>query len=192
LTAALPSVNDHFDYESALAGCAARDVTALRRLYEHAAPYLLGVAVRIVRDRALAEDVLHDAFVKVWSHAHTFDPARGAARGWLFSLVRHQALNLVRDRLRLVLPDEEMAQAIEDEAALAAMAGAAPAGETRVMLGRLAICLDQLDPPKRDSILYAYVDGCSHSEIAARLGAPLGSVKAWVRRGLQALKECMQ
>ena len=101
MTAALPSVNDHFDYESALAGCAARDVTALRRLYEHAAPYLLGVAVRIVRDRALAEDVLHDAFVKVWSHAHTFDPARGAARGWLFSLVRHQALNLVRDRLRL-------------------------------------------------------------------------------------------
>lgn len=187
-----PPAADHFDYDTALAACAVRDVVALRRLYEHAAPYLLGVAMRIVRDRATAEDVLHDAFVKVWNHAHTFDPARGAARGWLFSLVRHQALNVVRDRLRLVLPDEEMAQAIENDTALAAAAGGAHAGETRVMMSRLSICLDELDTPKRDSILYAYVDGCSHGEIAARLGAPLGSVKAWVRRGLQTLKECMQ
>lgn len=85
---------------------------------------------------------------------------------------------MVRDRLRLVLPDEEMAQAVENDTALVAAAGMAPAGKTRVIMSRLAICLDELDAPKRDSILYAYVDGCSHGEIAARLGAPLGSVKA--------------
>lgn len=192
MTDALQPDLDRFDYESALAACARGEEGALQGLYAHAAPYLLGVALRIVRDRATAEDVLHDAFVKVWTQARSFDAARGAGRGWLFSIVRHQALNVVRERLRLVLPDEDMAEAIDASAAVDAAAGTRGEGETRVLLGRLGECLDQLDGPKRDSILLAYLDGCSHSEIAKRLGAPLGSVKAWVRRGLTALKECMQ
>ncbi|CAG2127646.1 sigma-70 family RNA polymerase sigma factor [Cupriavidus plantarum] len=185
-------VKDVFDYAGAIAGCAARDAEALRRLYDHASPYLLGVALRIVRDRQTAEDVLHDAFVKIWTAAGTYDGARGAARGWLFSIVRHEALNVVRGRLRLVTPDEDAAEAIDAEVSLAASAGRADAGETRVLMGRLNDCLDHLDEPRRNSLMFAYLDGCSHSEIAARLGAPLGSVKAWIRRGLQSLRECMQ
>jgi len=185
-------VRDVFDYAGAIAGCAARDGEALHRLYDHASPYLLGVALRIVRDRQTAEDVLHDAFVKIWTAASTYDGARGAARGWLFSIVRHEALNVVRSRMRLVTPDEDAAEAIDAEASMAASVGRADPGETRVLLGRLNDCLDHLDAPRRESLMYAYLDGCSHSEIAARLGAPLGSVKAWIRRGLQALRECMQ
>ncbi|WP_354679140.1 sigma-70 family RNA polymerase sigma factor, partial [Cupriavidus plantarum] len=119
-------------------------------------------------------------------------PPPGAARGWLFSIVRHEALNVVRGRLRLVTPDEDAAEAIDAEVSLAASAGRADAGETRVLMGRLNDCLDHLDEPRRNSLMFAYLDGCSHSEIAARLGAPLGSVKAWIRRGLQSLRECMQ
>ncbi|WP_130392254.1 sigma-70 family RNA polymerase sigma factor [Cupriavidus agavae] len=195
MEASPPRIQDLFDYAGALAGCARGDAGALRRLYDHAAPYLLGVALRIVRDRQTAEDVLHDAFLKIWHAAGSFDGSRGEARGWLFSIVRHEALNVVRSRLRTVPADEDTAAALDAQAALAAYTESASgfdAAEQRVLAGRLGDCLTRLDAPKRDSILLAYLDGCSHSDIAARLDAPLGSVKAWIRRGLRALKECMQ
>lgn len=181
-----------FDYEAAIAGCARKDQRALRSLYERDGPYLLGVALRIVRDRQAAEDVLHDAFVSVWAKASGFDPALGAGRGWLFSIVRHQALNVVRARMREVYPEEEAMAALEDANAYAAAGGRSTPQETHVTLGRLGACLETLDGPKRESILYAYLEGCSHGEIAARMGSPLGTVKAWIRRGLDALRECMQ
>lgn len=187
-----PHIQDLFDYAGAIAGCAKRDAEALRRLYDHASPYLLGVALRIVRDRQTAEDVLHDAFLKIWTAAGSYDGSRGEARGWLFSIVRHEALNAVRGRLRAIPVDEDVAEALDAQAALAAYASEFDAAEQRVLVGRLGECLGELEVPKRDSILLAYLDGCSQGEIAKRLGAPLGTVKAWMRRGLRALKECMQ
>lgn len=187
-----PHIQDVFDYAGAIAGCARHDAEALRRLYDHASPYLLGVALRIVRDRQTAEDVLHDAFLKIWSAAGSYDGNRGEARGWLFSIVRHEALNAVRSRMRAIPVDEDVAQALDAEAAMAAFPTPFDAAEQRVLVGRLGECLGELEIPKRDSILLAYLDGCSQSEIAKRLGAPLGTVKAWMRRGLRALKECMQ
>lgn len=187
-----PHIQDLFDYAGAIAGCAKRDAEALRRLYDHASPYLLGVALRIVRDRQTAEDVLHDAFLKIWTAAGSYDGSRGEARGWLFSIVRHEALNTVRGRLRAIPVDEDVAEALDAQAALAAYASEFDAAEQRVLVGRLGECLGELEVPKRDSILLAYLDGCSQGEIAKRLGAPLGTVKAWMRRGLRALKECMQ
>ncbi|CDG85429.1 sigma-70 family RNA polymerase sigma factor [Janthinobacterium agaricidamnosum] len=177
-----------FDYDAALRACAAGERRALQRLYQQESRYLLGVALRIVRERQLAEDVLHDAFISIWNRAASFDPRRGAGRGWIYSVVRHQALNLVRARDHEVSAGEEEVQALLD-------AGAAPdapeAFELHASMGKLNDCLGHLDPPKRSSIVYAYVDGCSHSEIAQRLKAPLGSVKAWIKRGLGALRECM-
>ncbi|GJG97574.1 sigma-70 family RNA polymerase sigma factor [Cupriavidus pauculus] len=187
-----PHIQDLFDYAGAIAGCEKRDAEALRRLYDHASPYLLGVALRIVRDRQTAEDVLHDAFLKIWTAAGSYDGSRGEARGWLFSIVGHEALNTVRGRLRAIPVDEDVAQALDAQAALAAYASEFDAAEQRVLVGRLGECLGELEVPKRDSILLAYLDGCSQGEIAKRLGAPLGTVKAWMRRGLRALKECMQ
>lgn len=187
------SADSLFDHNAALQACAAGERAALQRLYQHESRYLLGVALRIVRDRQLAEDVLHDAFISIWSRAASFDPARGSGRGWIYTVVRHQALNLMRSREHEVGADEDTVEALlHDNPALAdAGRDADDAFELQASMGKLNDCLAHLDPAKRSSILHAYVDGCSHSEIAQRLKAPLGSVKAWIKRGLGALRECM-
>ena len=179
-----------FDYEAALAACARGDKQALHQIYQHESRRLLGVALRVVRDRALAEDVLHDAFMNVWTKAASFDATRGSGRGWIHALVRNQALSVVRTSGREVPADEEAIEAIEADA-VANAAPMAEAFEISADIGRLNECLHRLDMPKRNSIMLAYLDGCSHSEIATRLNAPLGSVKAWIKRGLLSLRECM-
>ena len=182
--------NDTFDHDAALLACARGDRLALQRIYERESRFLLGVALRIVRERQQAEDVLHDAFVSIWSRAASFDPARGEGRGWIYSVVRHAALNRVRAGAREVALDEEAAAAVDDQAALQAHR-ASDAFELHADLGRLQECLLRLEPARRECILYAYLEGCSHGEIAARLKTPLGTVKAWIQRGMGALRECM-
>lgn len=180
-----------FDFETDLLACARGDQRALRRLYDQEGARLLGVAMRIVRQRQMAEDVLHDAFLKIWTRAGSFDGARGSGRGWMYSIVRHEALNMVRKGLRQVPVSEETREAIENEAAVQHAVGMTDLYELRGRLGLLEECLTRLDIAKRNCIIYAYVDGCSHSEIADRLGSPLGSVKTWIKRGLSSLRECM-
>lgn len=189
-----PPVPSHdptpFDHNAALAACARGDQSALRRLYERENRFLMGVALRIVRDRAAAEDVLHDAFMAIWNRASTFDPARGEGRGWMCTIVRNGALSAVRASARTVSVDEELLDDLQD-----AEPQAAPdmldAFSMRSTLGQLDQCLERLDVAKRNCVLLAYLDGCTHAEIAERLSAPLGSVKAWIRRGMASLKECL-
>ncbi|WP_455930652.1 sigma-70 family RNA polymerase sigma factor [Pseudomonas fluorescens] len=170
-----------FDYEACLAACARGDQRALRQLYAEDSSRLLGVALRIVRDKALAEDVVHDAFIKLWRGAGSFDPSRGSARGWVFSITRHLALNAVRNHSREVALSDEHEQ----------VAAAHDNFEFSAREGQVYRCLEQLDPTRRSCILHAYVDGYSHSEIARKLDTPLGTVKAWIKRSLVALRECM-
>ncbi|MDF0732743.1 sigma-70 family RNA polymerase sigma factor [Pseudomonas entomophila] len=166
-----------FDYEACLAACARHDPQALRDLYRQESPRLLGVALRIARDRGLAEDIVHDTFIRVWTRAASFDPARGTARGWVYSITRHLALNFVRDHGR----ETPVGEATHEAASVS----------FELPTGRIQHCLEQLEPARRQCILHAYVDGCSHAEIAQRLGTPLGTVKAWIKRSLAALRECM-
>ncbi|POA43779.1 RNA polymerase subunit sigma [Pseudomonas sp. MPR-ANC1] len=170
-----------FDYEARLAACARGEQSALRDLYLQEGPRLLGVARRLVRDTALAEDIVHEAFIKIWNGAAGFDPARGSARGWMFSVTRHLALNLLRDQGRETPFSEDHEVPTHDDDAFDAHSHSA----------RIHRCLEQLDAQRRRCILHAYVDGYSHAQISARLDTPLGTVKAWIKRSLNALRECM-
>ena len=175
-----------FDYEAQLFACARGDATALRRLYDQEARWLMSIALRIVQRRELADEVLHDAFLRIWQKAGTYSPALGSARGWIYSVVRNRALDVVRAGKR-ELPTPDLA--IEDlpdesDGPLDNLSRASDASA-------LHRCLQHLDAQKRACILLAYLDGYSQTQIAYELARPLGTVKAWMRRGLLALKECL-
>lgn len=175
-----------FNPEAALIACAQGDRQALRQIYEREGGQLLGVALRIVRRRDLADEVIQEAFLQIWQKAATFDPQRGSARAWIFSIVRYRALNMLRKTSREVTVDQTILsnEPATDADLLDALSQTTDAEALRR-------CLEQLDPPKRNSILLAYINGYSHSQIAAQMEAPLGTVKAWIRRGLVALRECL-
>ncbi|MGZ0783605.1 sigma-70 family RNA polymerase sigma factor [Pseudomonas saponiphila] len=177
-----------FDHAGCIAACARGERQALEALYHEEGPRLLGVAKRLVRDTALAEDILHDAFIRIWQGASGFDPERGSARGWMFSITRHLALNFLRRHGREVPIEEPYADHLET------LDGAAmnPAPATALAdAGQLQHCLGQLPSQRRECLLLAYLDGYSHIEIAARMATPLGTVKAWIKRSLSALRECL-
>ena len=183
----MPSNLPPFDYEAALLACARGERFALRALYEREARWLLGVALRIVRDRERAEDVLHDAFVQVWEHAATFEPTLGSARGWVYTVVRHAALKAVREPGRLQVMDATELTALSDSQQREVSAG----DERGLDADSLERCLQRLDESRRACVVHAFVDGYTHEQIAARLNTPLGTVKSWIKRSLASLKECM-
>lgn len=183
-----PAVSDRqdpFDYDDALEACARGERFALRAIYERESRWLLGVAQRIVRDRTLAEDILQDAFLQIWQKAGSFKRQLGSGRGWIYTLVRHRALDEVRRQGR--------EQPVGDE--LTMLMDAAGASHDDPMAGQatraLNRCMDQLEPRKRAFIAYAYVEGWTHDQISERLTVPLGTVKSSIRRALLSLKECL-
>ncbi|SEI14599.1 sigma-70 family RNA polymerase sigma factor [Tardiphaga sp. OK245] len=165
---------------AALARCAAGDRAALQMIYNSEAPKMIGVARRILFRQDLAEEAVHDAFVRIWGAAASFDPHRGSARGWLYAVVRNRALSIHRNEHRYDASDES-ALDIDCEATMTRMP------ETSA----LRKCLERIDRPRRDVVVLAYVHGMSHGELAGRLKVPLGTVKSWVRRSLFSLQECM-
>jgi RNA polymerase sigma-70 factor, ECF subfamily len=174
-----------FDYEANLAACAAGSRGALRTLYEREARWLLGVAMRIVRNRALAEEVLQEAFLQIWRGARTFDRSRGSGRGWIYTVVRHRALQEIR---KAVPTDGAEPLDVENLPGEEPVADESLQGIDAEDLDR---CLEQLEPQRRECITQAFVEGYSHAQIAARIGKPVGTVKSWVRRGLLSLKDCL-
>ena len=174
------------DYAALLTACGRGDRTALRAIYEQEASAMIGVAQRILKRRELAEEIVHDAFVQIWRHAARYDPALGAGRAWMFAIVRNRAINALRDTAReQTAPEEQISAAIDsghdgDQAFDRLAEGSA-----------LRRCLERLDPRRRAGVLFAYVEGLSHGEIAAKLGVPLGTAKSWITRSLAQLKECL-
>ena len=167
---------------------ALRDQRAFADLYALTSAKLFGVALRILRRQDWAEEVLQECYVNIWNHAGDYAAARSAPLTWMTSIVRNRCLDWLR-RPQSEATGEEYEIAVEawqDE-------GPGPldrlleAGESKA----LAHCLEQLEAKQRQSIVLAFFHGLSHSELASHMKLPLGTVKTWVRRGLEHLKGCL-
>lgn len=172
---------------------------SFERLYRAAAPVLLGIALRIVRRREVADEVLHDSFTRIWHGARAFDPT-GTAVGWLTAIVRNRALDLMasHDVARVdsyhdtLDPIDGNAEDALDRLYDWPQADADDALDARRAQAFLRRCLDELAPSERQSLVLAYEHGLSHGDLAAHLDKPLGTVKSWVRRGMDNLRKCVE
>ena len=168
--------------------CAAGDTGALREIYDRESGRMVAVARRILRRRDLAEEAVQDSFLRIWQKASQFDAASGSAHGWVYAILRNRALSILRDATRELPTEQTEIDRLEGDV----VAGAEAAFDALGDRSRLRNCLDRLDDTKRRCVLLAHCYGYTHGEIAGRLGAPLGTVKAWVRRGLASLRACLQ
>jgi RNA polymerase sigma-70 factor, ECF subfamily len=175
------------NYEAALLECAAGSQSAVGKIYARENNRLRVVAHRIVHDMSRAEDVVHDAFVQILRDAKNFDPARGSARGWIYAIVRNTALKVQENAKReLALEDDTLNAICEREQTVPNPASCIPDSMA------LRIMLDQLEPKRRASLLLAIIDGRTHEEIAQYLRVPVGTVKAWIRRELVAMRRQLE
>ena len=173
--------------EALLQACAGGDKTALHSLYKETAAQLFGLALRILRNRELAEEIVQDSFVLLWNNAHTFDPSRGSAMAWLARIVRNRCIDLIRRRGRETPLDHTSIEGWEDP-------GSSPADLAALSSDarRLHHCLDELEESPRKVLRLVYYEGMTYEEVAVHLGVPLGTVKSWVRRSLTRLRGCLE
>lgn len=176
------------DFGVALRACAKGDRNGLRLIFDKEAGRLIAVAQRIVRRRDLAEEVVQEAFIRIWKNAHQYAPDRGSARGWIYAIVRNRALNLLRDGKREDLLTGDHLEALQEAQHVEHIMAS---WHRLDQDSKLRDCLSTLDETRRKGILMAYVGGYTHGEIAGRLKIPLGTTKSWIRRGLSSLRECM-
>jgi RNA polymerase sigma-70 factor (ECF subfamily) len=167
-----------------LARCGAGDKAAFRKLYDSNSARMYGVALRITRSQALASDAVHDAMLQVWRNSDRYDPSRGNAEGWLVSLVRYRALDIIRKQGREITGVEMPELADEEPDVLSRLVSSA---ENSALGG----CLQEVEAPRRRLVTLAFIEGLTQSEIASRLGQPLGTVKSSIRRALLVLRACM-
>ncbi len=173
----------------------ADSAAAFERLYRSCAPLLLGVALRIVRRREIADEVQHDTFVKIWRTAETFDPT-GAPIGWMVAIARNQALDLMakHDVARVDSYNDGFDD--DPDGALDRLFEWSSPPDDALDRSRslqwLRDCLGELAAVERQALVLAYANGLSHGDLAAHLRKPLGTVKTWVRRGLANLRDCVE
>jgi RNA polymerase sigma-70 factor (ECF subfamily) len=190
-----PTVRTHFEendqLRSLLAAVALGDRKAFRTLYDLSSPKLFGFALRVLRKDELAEEALQDAFVSIWHAAASYQPHLASPPTWMATIVRNKALDILR-RARAGLDadagqcDHDAVDALEDQAA---------GPQERAQLSRdadaLARCMDTLAGRQRQAIGMAFLHELSHSEVATQLSQPIGTVKTWIRRGLDRLRDCL-
>ncbi len=170
---------------------AARDELALKALYDQSSGKLYGLALRIVRNKEWAEDALQDTFLQIWRTAPDYRASLSPPMAWLGMIVRSRSLDLLRRRKaeREHLTDEI------DEAMADTLEGDSPNPLDTSLASQQAWalhqCLDKLENKQREVVSLAYLRDLSHGELAKQLRLPLGTVKTWIRRGLEQLRQCM-
>ena len=181
------------DLPSLMSRVALHDRVAFERLYRATCAHLLGIAFRILNNRDRAEEVLQEAFMNVWHGAGGYNAALATPMTWLINIVRNKAI----DSLRAGKAERASTVALDDEDGshdVPADAAQQPQQllDDSLLKGRIADCMGTLHPSQRQALALAYYRGMVHTDIAEALNAPLGTAKAWVRRGLDKLKDCLE
>lgn len=174
--------------QTLLRDCARGDHDAFERLYELAAPKLFALCRRLMRRDELAEEVLQETFVQIWRDVDRYDPERALPLTWMGVIARHRCLDVLRrHRPEIGLDDESTFVEPVDE-------GAGPLELALRVADRhaLAHCLRTLSEQQRMSLTLAFYRGFTHEQLSDYLATPLGTVKSWIRRGLQQLRRCLQ
>ncbi|MEM7249984.1 MAG: sigma-70 family RNA polymerase sigma factor [Pseudomonadota bacterium] len=171
-----------------LEATARSDVAAFERLYQLTSAKLFGLCRQVINDPAGAEDVLQEAYVQIWRESPRYDARRASAMTWMGTIVRRRAIDEVRKRARGERrlaewqgTSTEATGADQLESLIAASASNA-----------LMNCLQELGGGQKDAIALAFFRGLSHAELARALEVPLGSIKTWIRRGMDHLRVCLQ
>lgn len=166
---------------------AARDQQAFALLFDRHAPIVLGVLSRLLGDRALAEEILQEAFLQAWQQAERYQPALATPRGWLLMMARSRALDRLRSR--------SARQRREDEVMREVPAAAEPTGtaviEADERRRHVVEAMSALPAEQRECIELAFFGGLTHTEIAERLQAPLGTVKSRILLGMNKLRQSL-
>ncbi len=174
------------DSVSLIREIARRDREAFRRFYDRYATLVFTFSLRILRARSEAEDLLQEVFLQVWNQAGSYQEERGSPEAWLVTITRSRGINKIRDirrRDKGVIPLEDLL-----ESGVGKVQNGAVESEARLMVGS---ALAQLPEPQRRALELAYFDGFTQSEVAARLGEPLGTIKTRMRDGLERLRRLM-
>lgn len=191
----VPPPDPGADRSAMLAGLLARtalaDQAAFGELYRRTSAQLFGVALRILRDRAAAEEILQEAYVSIWHHAGAYDAARSQPQTWLATIVRNRCLDQRRRRgpetVSLTRDDGDDADIdlpADGPTPVELLQDGAAARSVRE-------CVDALEGGQKQAIALAFYHGLTHAELATHLRQPLGTVKSWIRRGLERLKQCL-
>ncbi len=174
-----------------VARCAIKDQAALKRLFERVGPYLNAVAYRILRQDDAANEVLQEAFLQIWDNAATYRPHTAKALTWMTSILRYRALDRLdkerRQNNRFIVTDE---QDVFDASGQQHSPEQEIAGTQ--MDGQIIGCMEQLNDKISQSIKLAYIHGYSRDEIAQKFDTNVNTIKSWLRRGSERLKQCLE
>lgn len=173
------------DLTALMHASAAGDRRAFALLYERTSAKLYGICLRLMGNEPEAQEVLQETYIRIWQKVERFDSSKASPITWLAVLARNKAIDRLRQRAR---PTESLDAAydIEDQAP-----SPFDMVERDLDRSRLAHCLEELEERSRMVIRSAFLDGATYPELAEREGVPLGTMKSWVRRGLQRLRGCL-
>ena len=162
-----------------------RDPQALAELYDRYGRAAYSLVLRIVRDKAIAEDLVQETFLRVWNRVHSMDTDRGAIGPWLLAIARNRAIDYLRssagrERNAVELDESDHAPLYREMEAEILISDQAR---------RVKAAMDKLAPNYRTVMELAYFEGLSQSEMSVKMGQPLGTIKTWVRTALQSLRD---
>lgn len=169
-----------------LASVAKGDQAAFERLYVATRAKLYGVVLRILRRADLADEVIQDAYMKIWRSAGDFDPRLASPTTWMVAIARNRAIDLIRKKTELALEEEPAGLEVADDSP-----DPSARREMSDELRRLLACLGGLDEERRRIVLLAYYNGWSREQLAVKFGKPVNTIKTWLRRSLIELRECL-